>query len=115
MHVEIFSSKDLGLDAITIPSLPIPRWSSLPEDAVAFKSRKNPSQTKENISGRHLYVDVTVKNQKRKFIKFGLDTRNIDKQRRMLLAEKCQGTQIRNNLSFFFKVRFRENKNRYTH
>ena len=104
LHVEVFSSKDLGLDVITIPSLPIPRWSTLPDDPVAFKSRKDPRQTKENISGRHIYVDVSVKNQKRKFIKFGLDTRNIDKQRRMLLAEKCLGNQIRNNISFFFKV-----------
>ena len=105
IHVEVFRSVDRGLAKLTAYRLPIKRWSTLPEDPVAFTNRRTPKMTKETISSKHFYVDVTVNNFRRKNIKFGIDTTGINKQRKKWLNEKCLGTPLRTSLNYFFKVR----------
>ena len=104
LHVEVFRSVDRGLSKLTAWRLPIKRWSTLPEDMVAFKNRRSPKQTKDNISSQHVYVDITVSNARRKNIKFGIDTTGTNRQRKLWLNQKCLGTPLRTSLNYFFKV-----------
>ena len=106
LHVEIHSSKNLKLDKVVVPQVPIQRWKSLPEDMVAFRSRKNTQRTTANVGNSNVFVEVEVKNVRHKNTKFAMSLKNVDEARLAWLNWEVEGQKVRSSLNFFMEVNY---------
>ena len=56
LHVEIYSSRELGMQVLEVDHLRVPRWEGLPENPICFRDRRNPTPTPD--AGKHSFFFI---------------------------------------------------------